>query len=132
VTVATVEAFEKAAELGLKLGLKEPDKLTFEPVSRCPREFIEVLKLHKQNLIALLRMPFVMVRSRTLDNEILFFCADESTKTFLVLSGASQSSIYTKAELQLLIEQNRVAPISADELCKLHEIKKTFNAKIRE
>ena len=111
-SVSTVEAFEKAAELGLKLGLKEPDKLTFEPVSRCPPEFIEVLKLHKQNLIALLRMPpFVMVRSRTLDNEILFFCADESTKTFLVLSGASQSSIYTKAELQP-IEQNRVAPIS--------------------
>ena len=73
-----------------------------------------------------------MVRSRTLGDELLFFCADESTKTLLVLFGAEASSIYTRDELRVLCEQNRIAPISDDELRKLHEIKATFNARIRE
>jgi hypothetical protein len=84
----------------------------------------------KQRLRSLLQPPFVMVHSLALD-EILFFCQDEATKAALLEAGASEWSIYTKAELKVLCEQNRIAPLSADELRKVHEIKKTFNARIQ-
>jgi hypothetical protein len=69
------------------------------------------------------------VDSRAL-NETIFFCADEQTKAALVEAGADAWSIYTKAELRVLVEQNRIAPISDAELRKVHEIKKTFHGKV--
>jgi hypothetical protein len=44
--------------------------------------------------------------------------------------GAYEWSIYTRAELQTLCEANRVAPLSPAELCKVHEIKRTFSGRI--
>jgi hypothetical protein len=49
-----------------------------------------------------------------------------------VAAGAEPWSIYTRAELRILVAQNRVAPLSHDELRKVHEIKRTFNARISE
>jgi hypothetical protein len=71
-----------------------------------------------------------MVRSQALDGEILFFCQDEHTRAALVEAGAAEWGIYTKDELRILCEQNRTAPLSPQELRKLHDIKKTFNARI--
>ena len=71
-----------------------------------------------------------MVYSKALEQTV-FFCEDEDTKAVLVQAGASEWSICTKDELRVLIAQNRIAPISADELRKLHEIKRTFHAQIR-
>jgi hypothetical protein len=53
-------------------------------------------------------------------------------KGALIQAGASEWSIYTKRELRQLIAQNRIAPISADELRKLHEIKRTFGVRLTE
>jgi hypothetical protein len=58
------------------------------------------------------------------------FREDEHTKAALIEAGASEWSIYPKAELQVLVEQNRIAPLTDAELRKIHEIKRTFNARI--
>ena len=77
----------------------------------------------------MLRLPFVMVFSESL-GETIFFCEDEDTKAALVQAGADEWSIYTRDELQTLCCANRVAPLSPDELRKVHEIKRTFSGRI--
>jgi hypothetical protein len=129
VNLTTIEVLGKAAELGLKLGIEPPDTLTVQPVNRCPPDFMEMLRSYKPRLLSLLSLPFVMVYSKALE-EIVFFCQDEATKVALVEAGADSFSIYTKAELKVLCEQNRVSPISATELRKIQDIKRTFNARI--
>jgi hypothetical protein len=52
-----------------------------------PREFAQILRDYKLRLLALLRLPFVMVYSETL-NEIIFFWEDEATKAALVEAGS--------------------------------------------
>jgi hypothetical protein len=128
-TTTTIEVFQKATELGLKLGFELPDTLTVEPARLCSAEFAELLRAHKVALLASLRLPFVMVYSQALGATI-FFCEDEVTKAALVEVGASPWSIYTKDELQTLCEQNRIAPLTTAELRKLHEIKRTFHGRI--
>jgi hypothetical protein len=120
---------QQAADYGLKLGFEPPDTLTVEPGENCPPEFAPVLKTHKPALLSLLRLPFVMVYSETLE-ETVFFCEDEDTKAALVQAGAEEWSIYTKDELRVLVAQNRVAPLSIAELRKVHEIKRTFSGRI--
>jgi hypothetical protein len=62
--------------------------------------------------------------------QTIFFCGDEATKAALIEVGADEWSIYTKDELRVLVAQNRVAPLSPDELRKAHEIKRTFHGRI--
>jgi hypothetical protein len=128
-TTTTIEVFQKAGGLGLKLGFEPPDTLTVEPARFCPAEFAEVLKAHKPALLALLKLPFVMVFSQIL-GETVFFCEDEATKGSLVEAGAEPWSIYTKDELRILATNNRAKPFLPDELCKLHEMKRTFHGRI--
>jgi hypothetical protein len=128
-SLTPIEVFTEAAERGLKLGLKAPATLIVESAKRWPRDFAETLRDYKPRLLTLLQLPFVMVYSRALE-ETIFFCEDEATKDALVEAGADEWSIYTKRELRQLIAQNRIAPISDDELRKLHEIKQTFGARI--
>ena len=128
-TTTTIEVFQKAAELGLKLGVELPDTLTLQPASRCPAEFTDALREHKPQLLALLPLPFVMMFSESLE-ETVFFCDDEHTKAALIEAGASEWSIYTRSELQSLCEANRVAPLSIAELRKVHEIKQTFKGRL--
>jgi len=89
----------------------------------------QVVKTHKPQLLALLRLPFCMVFSEIL-GESIFLCQDEGTKAALVAAGAEPGCIYTRDELRVLCEQNRLAPLSQGELRKLHEIKRTFGARI--
>jgi hypothetical protein len=128
-TLTPIQVFQKAAELGLKLGIEPPDTLTLQPARLCSAEFAATLKAHKPALLAVLQLPFVMVFSESL-GETVFFCADEPTRTALIEAGADEFSIYTRDELRVLVEQNRVAPLSAAELCKVHEIKRTFSGRI--
>jgi hypothetical protein len=126
----TIAILERAGELRLKLGFEPPDTLTVQPVASCPPEFADTLRSYKPRLLSLLALPFVMVRSQALDGAILFFCQDEATRAALVQAGAEEWSIYTKDELRILCEQNRVAPLSPAELRKVHEIKRTFRSRI--
>ena len=117
---------QKASNLGLKLGLKQPNTLTVESAKPWPRDFAEMLRDHKPRLLALLRLPFCIVDSEVL-KETIFFCDNDETKAALVEAGAEPFSVYTRAELQILVAQNRVAPLSIAELRKLHEIKLGLN-----
>jgi hypothetical protein len=120
---------QQAADYDLKLGLEPPDTLTVEPAERCPSDFAEVLKAHKPELLALLKLPFVMLFSESLGKTI-FFCADDDTKAALCEGGFEPFSIYTRDELRVLVAQNRIAPFSDVELRTLHEIKRTFSGRI--
>ena len=128
-TLSTIQVLERAADLGLKLAIAAPDRLTYQPIEKCPLDFVETLKTYKGRLLNLLRLPFVMVFSETL-GETIFFCEDEDTRTALVEAGAEAGAIYTRDELRALVEQNRVAPLSPAELRKVHEIKRTFSGRI--
>jgi hypothetical protein len=128
-TPTTIQVLQKASLLGLRLGFEPPDTLTFQPTNRCPRDFVPLLREHKPWLLVLLQQPFVMVYSKALE-EIIFFCEAEATKAMLAGAGAEPFSIYTRAELEVLVKANRIAPLTIAELTKLHEIKRTFDAKI--
>jgi hypothetical protein len=130
-TLSTIQVLETAADLGLKLAIAAPDRLTYQPIEKCPLDFVETLKTYKGRLLNLLRLPFVMVFSETL-GETIFFCADDDTRTALVQAGAEEWAIYTKDEVRLLVAQNRAKPFLPDELCKLYEIKRTFHGRIAE
>jgi hypothetical protein len=125
----TIGILQQAADLGIKLAFEPPDTLTYEPIENCSPAFEETLRANKPQLLELLQLPFVMVFSETLEQDV-FFCADDDTRDALIQAGASEWSIYTRAELQTLCEANRVAPLSPDELRKVHEIKKTFHGRI--
>jgi hypothetical protein len=128
-TNTPISVLQKAADLGLKLGLKSPATLTVDSSTQWPCQFADTLRDYKPQLLALLQLPFVMVFSEAL-GETTFFCENEATKAALVEAGASEWSIYTKDELRVLIAQNRTKPFTADELCKLHELKRTFSGRI--
>jgi hypothetical protein len=127
-TKTAISVLKEAAALGLRLEA-QPDGLHVNPGEHCSPEFEETLGNYKPQLLALLRLPFVMVFSEALE-ETVFFCQDEATKAALVEVGAEEWSIYTKDELRVLVAQNRIAPLSQAELRKLHEIKQTFGARI--
>jgi hypothetical protein len=119
-------------QLGLTLWAKDNGKLGFKPERLCSPEFREKLSAHKPQLLGLLQtkgVTWIEVFSERI-GETFFFCEDEDTKAALVEAGASEWSIYTKAELRQLVQQNRIAPISSAELLKLHEIRKTFDGRI--
>ena len=128
-TLTPIQVLQEASELRLTLGFEPPDTLAIQPANRCPKDFVPVLKAHKPALLALLKLPFVMVFSKIFGATI-FFCEDDDTRAALVEAGAEPWSIYTRAELQTLCEQNRVAPLTAAELRKVHEIKRTFDGRI--
>jgi len=130
-TTTPVEVLSRAAQLGVKLGQRPGGKLTFDPAARCPSDFVATLQGFKQPLLALLGLPFVMVFSQAL-GETIFFCEDEDTKAALVEAGAEPWSIYTRAELAILVAQNRTKPFTQAELRKVHEIKRTFGGRITE
>jgi hypothetical protein len=128
-TPTSIQILTEAAEFGLKLGTKLPDTLTVEPGRLCSPEFATALKTHKSALLALLRLPFVMAFSKTL-NGTVFFCEDEATRAALVQAGSERSSIYTRTELQILVAHNRARPFLPDELIRLHQAKHAFNARM--
>ena len=105
-----IEVFCRATELGLKLGVRPGNKLTVQPIKACPPAFRETLRESKGWLLIVLQWPFIMVYSQTL-KETIFFCDDDDTRACLIEAGADSFSIYTRAELRLLCEANRVAPL---------------------
>ena len=126
--MSPVDVLKAAADLELTLRING-EKLRVLPAARLSPDFANTLRAYKPRLLSLLRLPFVMVYSETLE-ETVFFCADEATKAELGEAGAEPFSIYTRSELQTLCKQNRVAPLSPTELRKVHEIKRTLSGRI--
>lgn len=125
-----IKVFQEAAERGLRLGVKRPHTLTVQPANRCPKDFADTLSQHKRQLLVLLQLPFLMAYSKALSGTI-FFAEDENTKAALIEAGADSGSIYTRAELQVLVANNRAKPFIPAEVIRLHATKRTFDAKIQ-
>jgi len=126
------DVLSESYDLGLTLRAKDNGKLGFKPERLCSPALREKLRAHKPQLLALLQtkeVTWIEVFSEHI-GETVFFCRDESTKAALIEAGAEPWSIYTRAELRTLIENNRAKPFLPNELCKLHEIQKIFHARI--
>lgn len=127
------DVLSQARERGLAL-TANGGRLEVSPVYDCPRDFVRTLQEYKPALVSLLASKgrtWIKLYSERL-GETVFFCEDEETRDALIEAGASEWSIYTKSELRTLCAQNRVAPLSDAELRKMHEIHKTFHARIHD
>ena len=89
----------------------------------------QVLQKAAELGLKLERKDFVQVFSESL-GETLFFARDKDARATLIQAGAEPFAIYTKDELRVLVEQNRVGPLSIQELRRVHEIKRTFSGRI--
>ena len=131
--MTALEVLSEAHERGLVLSARG-DQLAVAPNRLLSPDFKGKLREFKPGLLPLLQtkgITWIEVHSERL-GETIFFCEDEATKEALVEAGAEPWSIYTRNELRTLVAQNRVAPLSDDELRKVHEIKRTFAARTAE
>jgi hypothetical protein len=123
-----VAVLQECWRLGLTLEA-HGNQLHVIPGNRCPPDLAGTIREWKWHLLVMLKQPFVTVYSKAFE-ETIFSCEDEDTKAMLVEAGADPLSIYTCAELEVLVKANRIAPLTIAELTKLNEIKRTFNATI--
>jgi hypothetical protein len=123
----------EARDRGLALSARG-DLLVARPNRLLSPDFAHKLCEFKPALLPLLQtkgITWIELYSEALQ-ETIFFCADEQTKSALVEAGADEWRMYTKAELAILVQKNRVAPFTQSELKKVHEIKRTFNSRTTE
>ena|SRR5215475_4050440 len=131
--MTTLEVLSEARKRGLSLSARG-DQLSARPNRLLSPDFAGKLREFKPALLPLLRtkgVTWIEVYSERL-GETIFFCEDEDTKETLIEAGAEPWSVYTRAELQILVAQNRVGPLSPDDLKNVHALKRTFNARIVE
>ena len=120
-----VEILLTVSDLGGRLS-SVGDKLEMCLPADCPPELKDAIRQQKFELLKLVSSTFLIVESRVL-NEIVFFVPDDETKRLLVASGAEPGGVYTRSELELLVN-NRV---SAQELRLTHQAKRQFNGTVR-
>ena len=94
--------------------------------ANCPPGLKDAVRQLKPALLNLMRLTFLVVSSRVLDDAIVFFVPDEATKESLVAAGADRSAIYTRDELSALVARQ----VTAQELRLIHEAKRRFNGKL--
>jgi hypothetical protein len=131
--MTTLEVLSEAQERGLSL-IPCGDRLAVGPNELLTPDLVRVLREFKPALLPLLQtkgLTWTEFYPQALQGTI-FFCADEQTRLALVEAGADEWRIYTKAELAVLDRKNRIAPFTRDELKKVHDLKRTFNARIAE
>jgi hypothetical protein len=131
--MTTLEVLSEARQHGLFLSPRG-DHFAVSPNRLLSPDFKGKLREFKPALLPLLQtigITWIEVHSERLGEDLLF-CQDEDTKATLIEAGAEPWSIYTLDELQTLVAQNRVAPLSEDDLKKVHTLKRTFGARISE
>jgi hypothetical protein len=119
-----VEVLLSVAGIGGRLSVIG-DKLRMLLPRDCLPELKEAIRLHKPDLLDLLLLTFLIVRSDAL-NSIVFFAPDDATKESLVAAGAGPGSIYTRAELDVLVRRRT----TVGELRLIHAAKKHFNGRV--
>ena len=131
--MTTLEVLCEARDRGLSLSARG-DGLVARPNRLLTPDFAHKLCEFKPALLPLLQtkgITWIEVHSERLGEDLLF-CRDEDTKTTLIEAGAEPWGIYTRSELQILVAQNRIKPLTQDELRKVQNIKRTFGARIVE
>jgi hypothetical protein len=131
--MTTLEVLSEAHERGLVLSARG-DQMAVGPNRLLTPDFAHKLCEFKPALLPLLQtkgITWIEVYSERLGEDLLF-CRDQDTKTTLIEAGAEPWSIYTLDELQILVAQNRIKPLTQAELRKVHNIKRTFGARIAE
>src|SRR6516225_12078087 len=131
--MTTLEVLSEAGERGLFLSARG-DQLAAGPNRLLSPDFKGRLREFKPALLPLLQtkgITWIEVHSERLGEDLLF-CRDEDTKATLIEAGAEPWSVYTLDELQILVAQNRIKPLTQAELRKVHDIKRTFGARITE
>ncbi len=119
-----VEVLLRVAAIDGRLGCAGEKLRTLLPVD-CPRDLKDAIRQHKPPLLELLQCTFLIVRSSALDT-VVFFVPDEATKTSLAAAGAEQGSIYTAAELEILVHRG----ITVQELPLIHAAKQRFSGTV--
>ena len=121
-----IEVLLSVADIGGKLGIVEGVAVRTLLPPGCHTALKAAIREHKVALLELLRLNFLVVRSDTI-KETVIWAADEETKERLVAAGATQGSIYTPSELEALVHQR----ITVAELPVIHASKRTFNGRLR-
>ena len=67
-----ISILEQAADLGLRLAFIPPDTLDIKASGLWPQFFADTLRENKPELLELLQLPFVMVFSETLEQDVFF------------------------------------------------------------
>jgi hypothetical protein len=116
-----VEILLTVSKIGGRLS-SAGDKLRMCLPADCPPGLKDVIRQQKFELLKLVSAAFLIVESRVL-SEIVFFVADQETKQVLVASGVEAGNIYTKTELQMLVDRR----VSQAELSLIHRAKQRFN-----
>jgi hypothetical protein len=119
-----VEVLLTVVRIGGKLD-SAGDRLRMLLPANCPPELKDDIRQHKAALLDLMQLRFLIVRSAVL-NATVFFTSDDATKESMVAAGADSGSIYTRAELEVLVRGR----ITATELRLFHAAKQRFNAKV--
>jgi hypothetical protein len=119
-----VDVLLAVACIGGRLGVAD-DRLRIILPADCSPELKEAIRQHKAALLELLSLDFLVVRSDTLSDTVIW-TPDEKTKEHLVTVGADPGSIYTASELEQL--GNRGVTIA--ELPLIHAAKKRFGGKV--
>ena len=115
------------AEIGGWLGVVGESSLRMLLPADCPQELKDAIRRHKVALLELLGFKFVIIRSNAL-NCTLIWTPDAETKALLITAGAEPSSIYTAAELEILVHRR----ITVAELRAIHAAKRKFSGTLGE
>ena len=83
------------------------------------------IKRHKQGLLLLLRMNFLIVQS-DVTGGMLLWVPDQMTKDLLLDAGADASVIYAPDDLSTLVNRR----VTVGELAAIHEARRVFNGRI--
>lgn len=119
-----IQTLLAVSAIGGRLGIAGENLRMLLPAN-CPAELKAAIRQKKSELIALLRLNFLVVHSEAVNGTVLW-AADESTKEALIATGASPGTIYTPEELKLLVHRR----ITAAELPAIHKAKRTFDGRI--
>jgi hypothetical protein len=131
--MTALEVLSEAKERGLSLSPRG-DEIAVGPNRLLTPDFAHKLCEFKPALLPLLQtkgLTWIEVHSERLGEDLLF-CRDQDTKNTLIKAGAEPWSVYTLDEFQVLVAKNRIKPLTQAELRKVHEIKRTFGARIAE
>jgi hypothetical protein len=120
-----VDVLLAVAAIGGKLDIVEGDALRTVLPRDCPPALKDAIRRHKPDLVALLRLEFHVVRADALNATVLW-TRDEANKGLLIAAGAELGSIYTVAELELLVH----GQVNTEELRAIHTARQRFNAKL--